>query len=44
MTNEEFENIIKNCYVKILKRQPDKEGFEYFLDLMKKIRLQKKKL
>ncbi len=44
MSNEKFKNIIKDCYVKILKRQADQEGLEYFLDIMKKGKITEKEL
>ena len=44
MTKEVFEDIIKNCYLKILKRQPDEIGFKHFLDLMKKGEITEEKL
>jgi len=31
-----FEDIIKNCYLKILKRQPDQIGLKHYLELFKK--------
>ena len=29
-----FEDIIKNCYLKILNREPDEYGFHHYLNLL----------
>ena len=44
MNEDEIKKIIHDSYVKILKREPDVDGLNYFLDLMKKKEIDQEKL
>ena len=44
MNETEIKDIIHNCYLKILKRVPDLEGLNYYLELMKSGKINKEKL
>ena len=44
MNEKQIEEIINNCYLRILKRKPDTNGLKHYLDLMKKGEINKEKL
>ena len=44
MNDDEIKNIVRQTYLKILKREPDIDGLNYFSDLMNKGELNEEKL